>query len=154
MLKACPKSIRKPQAPWAATVPAAADPPPFGQPLALPLYHSTGPNCTGEDTGTCNGDIIQQPVVLQDLSVKYDNYSATFIADSAASGQPFLLYAAFTHVHVPQYAGTAFRNATGSIFQDALAEVDNSVGVIMRALRDAGVENNTLVVLTGDNGPW
>ena len=84
MLKACPKSIRKPQeaAEETATttttqvwreddggVTIGAPPPPLS-PLALPLYHSRSPNCSGETTGTCNGDIVQQPVVLQDLSVK------------------------------------------------------------------------------------
>lgn len=84
MLNACPKSIRKPQeaAEETATttttqvwreddggVTIGAPPPPLS-PLALPLYHSRSPNCSGETTGTCNGDIVQQPVVLQDLSVK------------------------------------------------------------------------------------
>ena len=55
---------------------------------------------------------------------------------------------------LPQYAGQAWANFSSSPFQNALAEVDASVGVIMDALEEAGVENNTLVVLTGDNGPW
>ena len=86
---------------------------------------------------------------------RYDNFSSTFIEESAAAGKPFFLYAAFTHVHVPQYCGARFRNATGEgHFQDAVAEVDYSVGVIMEALDRAGVANDTLVILTGDNGPW
>ena len=130
-------------------------PPPPLQPLGLPLYHNQAPGCSpGATPHTCDGDIEQQPVVLQRLSEKYDNFSAAFVREAAASGRPFLLYAAFTHVHLPQYAGQAWANFSSSPFQNALAEVDASVGVIMDALEEAGVENNTLVVLTGDNGPW
>lgn len=168
MLKPCPArdsdgawTFPAPVAPTPTTAGEVAEavvveePPPGTQPLGLPLHYAKHPNCSsGAIAGTCDGDIEQQPVVLQDLSVKYDNFSASFIADSASKGQPFLLYAAFTHVHVPQYAGPRWANTTDSIFQDALAEVDNSVGVIMQALQDAGVAENTVVVLTGDNGPW
>ena len=39
-------------------------------------------------------------------------------------------------------------------FYDTLLEVDETIGVIMNAIRANKVDTNTLVFVTGDNGPW
>ena len=71
----------------------------------------------------------------------------------AASGTPFLLYFAFQHTHQPQFAGKDFTNTTlRGPFGDALAELDWGVGQVMQALKDAGVDNDTFVFFTADNG--
>ncbi len=58
-------------------------------------------------------------------------------------------------VHVPLYASEAFRGKSGQgIFADVVMEVDWSVGQIMKAVEDLGIQRNTLVVFTSDNGPW
>ena len=68
-------------------------------------------------------------------------------------------YVPFSHVHTPQYAaprnaGRSNRTGDAGFFYDSLLEVDDTVGAILSALEIAGVENDTLVFLTGDNGPW
>lgn len=70
-----------------------------------------------------------------------------------ASETPFFLYFAFQHTHQPQFAGKDFTNTTlrGS-FGDALAELDWGVGQVMQALKAAGVDNDTFVFFTADNG--
>jgi membrane-anchored protein YejM (alkaline phosphatase superfamily) len=35
-----------------------------------------------------------------------------------------------------------------------MAEIDDSVGQIIKALEDAGIAKNTLVIFSSDNGPW
>jgi arylsulfatase A-like enzyme len=71
----------------------------------------------------------------------------------AASETPFLLYFAFQHTHQPQFAGKDFTNTTlRGPFGDALAELDWGVGQVMQALKDAGVDNDTFVFFTADNG--
>lgn len=65
-------------------------------------YHSKGPNCTGQTSGSCNGDIIQQPVDLQALSAGYQSFASEFIGNATSEPAPFLFYAALTHMHVPQ----------------------------------------------------
>ena len=71
----------------------------------------------------------------------------------AASGTPFFLYFAFQHTHQPQFAGREFTNTTiRGPFGDALAELDWGVGQVMQALKDANVDDNTLVFFTADNG--
>lgn len=68
---------------------------------------------------------------------------------------PFFLYLAHSMVHVPIAASPAFVGKSGvGLFGDVMLEVDWSVGEIMRTLREAGLDKNTLVIFTSDNGPW
>ncbi|XP_062347457.1 arylsulfatase A-like [Cinclus cinclus] len=101
-----------------------------------------------------NQSIIQQPVSFPDLVPLYNKFSRDFIADCARRGLPFLLYYASHHTHYPQFASQEFsgRMQRGP-FGDALAEFDGSVGQLLQALQDNGLENSTLVFFTSDNGP-
>ena len=58
-------------------------------------------------------------------------------------------------VHVPIAASVAFRGKSGQgLFADVMMEVDWSVGEIMRTLKENGLDKNTIVIFTSDNGPW
>jgi hypothetical protein len=69
-----------------------------------------------------NRTIVEQPANLETLSERYGNEIERFITVSAASGDPFFLYFAASHVHVPQNTAKAFVNKSGrsSPFADAL----------------------------------
>lgn len=69
--------------------------------------------------------------------------------------QPFYLYFAHNAVHTPIWPGTAFagRSQNGR-FGDWVEEVDWSVGQVLDTLRAQGLDKDTLVVFTSDNGPW
>ncbi len=68
---------------------------------------------------------------------------------------PFFLYVPHNMPHVPLAVGEKFRGTSGAgLYGDVMREIDWSVGEILRALRESGVEENTLVVFTSDNGPW
>ncbi|NXS83953.1 ARSA Arylsulfatase, partial [Erpornis zantholeuca] len=57
------------------------------------------------------------------------------------------------HTHYPQFASREFAGRTRrGPFGDALAEFDGSVGQLLQALQDHGLENSTLVFFTSDNG--
>ncbi|MCM1108416.1 MAG: arylsulfatase [Clostridium sp.] len=79
-------------------------------------------------------------------------HSIRFINDH--KDEPFFLYLATNDVHVPRWPHQRFRgkNAMG-LRGDAIAQFDWTVGQVMNALRKAGIEDNTLVILTSDNGP-
>lgn len=68
--------------------------------------------------------------------------------------KPFFMYFATNDVHVPRFPHERFRgkNPMG-LRGDAIAQFDWSVGKIMEALHEMGLSNNTLVILTSDNGP-
>jgi len=92
---------------------------------------------------------------LNTLDSRYAAKAVDFIAKSAEAGQPFLLYFASNHVHIPNYASAAFCNVSKrGRFGDAMAEMDASFGIVMAGLKDAGVDENTIVFFTSDNGPW
>lgn len=68
--------------------------------------------------------------------------------------EPFFIYFATNDVHVPRFPHDRFRgkNPMG-LRGDAIVQFDWSVSRIMEALKEAGVADNTIVILTSDNGP-
>lgn len=80
---------------------------------------------------------------------------ATRFIRSQAGKQPFFLYVAHSMPHVPLYCRDEFKGKSGAgLYGDVITEIDWSVGEIMTALRETGVEKDTIVLLTSDNGPW
>jgi arylsulfatase A len=91
-------------------------------------------------------------------------YGLDFIEKSHLDGKPFLLYYPMILTHCPfsptpdspewlkddttvlSYKGQA------RYFEDMVVEMDKIVGEINRKLEELGIENNTLVIFTGDNG--
>jgi arylsulfatase len=77
-----------------------------------------------------------------------------FLARSVKSGAPFFAYVPITQVHLPTLPHPDFAGKTGhGDGADALAEMDHRVGEILAAVKDLGIENNTIVVFASDNGP-
>jgi arylsulfatase A len=69
--------------------------------------------------------------------------------------EPFFVYLPHAMCHVPLFVSGKFagRSPRG-LFGDVIAEIDWSVGEILAALKRCGVDDNTLVIFTSDNGPW
>jgi len=66
---------------------------------------------------------------------------------------PFFLYVPLTAPHTPWMPKSEFRGASQvDWYGDFVAQVDASVGQIIRAVDDAGFKDNTLVIVTSDNG--
>jgi arylsulfatase len=79
--------------------------------------------------------------------------SEAFIAEKAGGDRPFFLYTALTQIHPPLGNHPDFDNASRvGIYGDIIMEVDYSVGRILDALDEAGEADNTIVILSGDNG--
>lgn len=71
-----------------------------------------------------------------------------------SSSAPFFLYFATHDIHVPRLPHPRFRSKSGMGPRgDALLEFDDSVGQILNTLDRLGLTQNTLVILTSDNGP-
>lgn len=100
-------------------------------------------------------------IAIQDLSADEMNNLTRWYTEHAVSfirrkkDQPFFLYVPHAMPHVPLAVSDRFRGKSGAgLYGDVMLELDWSVGEITRALREAGVADNTLVVFTSDNGPW
>ena len=66
----------------------------------------------------------------------------------------FFLYVGTNDVHVPRYPNEAFRGKSGMGYRgDAILQFDWTVGQIVEALRQDGLLENTLIIVTSDNGP-
>ena len=69
--------------------------------------------------------------------------------------KPFFLYLAHPMPHVPLHVSSKFKGKSKQgMYGDVMMEIDWSVGEIMKALKKNGIDKNTLVIFTSDNGPW
>ncbi len=100
--------------------------------------------------------IVNDKITPEDqkqMTKEFTNRAVDFIKNS--TDKPFFLYLPHPMVHVPLYCSDEFRGKSGAgLFGDVVMEVDWSVGQILAAIEDIGVERNTLVIFTTDNGPW
>jgi arylsulfatase A-like enzyme len=77
----------------------------------------------------------------------------SFIQKNTKKDKPFFTYVGFTHFHPPWGVHPDFENKSkAGIYTDTKLEVDYNVGLILSAIKKAGIEENTIVILTGDNG--
>ncbi len=68
--------------------------------------------------------------------------------------RPFFLYFALSDIHVPRMPNHRFSgNSTMGRRGDEIVQADWCTGQIIRALRSLGLENNTLIIFSSDNGP-
>jgi arylsulfatase len=69
--------------------------------------------------------------------------------------KPFFAYIPNPMPHVPINASPAFRGKSKQgLYGDVIQEVDYNVGKIMQTLKEEGLDKNTLIIFTSDNGPW
>ena len=69
--------------------------------------------------------------------------------------KPFFLYLAYSMPHLPIYTSKEFRGKSkGGLYGDVIETIDWSTGQILSKLKSLGLDENTLVIFTSDNGPW
>jgi arylsulfatase A-like enzyme len=99
-----------------------------------------------------DGEAIEGEVDQGALTESYTREAVRFIEEARRG--PFFLYLAYTMPHVPVHASDRFagRSRRG-LYGDAVETIDWSVGEVLRALHENGIERDTLVLFTSDNGP-
>jgi hypothetical protein len=99
-----------------------------------------------------NYDIVEQPMILENLTARFTSEAIDFIEGSQA--KPFLLYMSYAKVHTALFTTKAFEGHSGhSKYGDNVEEMDWSVGQIMDAIDNLGIRDDTFVYFTSDNGP-
>jgi arylsulfatase len=97
--------------------------------------------------------IVQHNPDQTQLTTWYTERAVKFIEKS--KDKPFFLYVAHNMPHVPLFVSDKFKGKTArGLFGDVIEELDWSVGEILSALKKNGLDENTLVIFTSDNGPW
>ena len=100
-----------------------------------------------------NTEIIERPADQATITRRYTEEAIRFIDQHKES--PFFVYLAHNLPHVPLFVSEDFKGTSErGLYGDVIEEIDWSVGKILDYLREEGLDNNTLVVFTSDNGPW
>jgi arylsulfatase A len=103
-----------------------------------------------------NDQIVDEEITPEDhthLTTDYTTRGVQFIEKN--KDKLFFLYLAHSMVHVPLFVSEKFKGKSGKgLFGDVMMEVDWSVGQIVDTLKKNGLEENTWVIFTSDNGPW
>ncbi len=98
-------------------------------------------------------EITEEEPQMDRLTERFFARSFKFI--EANKDRPFFLMLTLTAPHVPldphpDHAG----QSTAAEYGDVVEEIDENVGKLMQQLKSLGLDNDTLVILTSDNGPW
>ena len=144
-----------------------------------PIYVSYQQNFPGEPTGKDNPELLynQKPSFGHDQSIvngisrigymkgggkalwKDENIADSIVTHAIDfikenKEKPFFMYFATNDVHVPRFPHDRFRgkNPMG-VRGDAIEQFDWSVGQLMKTLDEMGLTENTLIILSSDNGP-
>ncbi|MGC8794566.1 MAG: sulfatase family protein [Bryobacteraceae bacterium] len=100
-----------------------------------------------------NTETMEEPARQDTLTQRYTEHALRFLRQ--AKDSPFFLYFAHTFPHIPLHASQRFRGRSPlGLYGDVVEEIDWSVGEVLGALRQLGVEDRTLVLFSSDNGPW
>jgi arylsulfatase A-like enzyme len=101
-----------------------------------------------------NTEIVEEaPADQRYLTENYTKAATTFIEEHA--NEKFFLYFAHNFPHDPLYVREERSGkSSAGLFGDVIEEIDDSVGTITAALERTGNLENTLIIITSDNGPW
>ena len=106
---------------------------------ALPLYR--------------NETVIEEEPDQHFLTKRYTDEVTGFIRKN--KDKPFFMYYASNFPHTPLYASPQFEGKSKrGLYGDVVAELDWSVGQVLKTLKELKLDKNTLVVFYSDNGPW
>jgi arylsulfatase len=120
----------------------------FDHYFGIPYSNDMNPRVLMRDT-----DVIEPIADLPSLTARYTDEARKFI--EASKDGPFFLYMPHTFPHIPLAASERFRGKSAEgLYGDVVEEVDWSVGEVLQTLKGNGLERNTLVMFSSDNGPW
>ena len=130
----------------------------FGLPYSNDMwpYHPTNPGGY-PDLPMIEGD----EVAISPITPEHQTQLTTWYTERAVDfidrkhEEPFFLYVAHSMPHVPLFVSDKFDGASEQgAYGDVISEIDWCVGEITAALERHGIQENTLMIFTSDNGPW
>lgn len=135
----------------------------FDESFGLPYSNDMWPHHPEAKKGTYpnlplyeNGRIIDADITPEkqtQLTTRYTERAVSFIERNRE--RPFFFYLAHSMPHVPLFVSDKFKGKSKQgLYGDVMMEIDWSVGEVLRTLKQHGLERDTLVIFTSDNGPW
>ena len=103
-----------------------------------------------------NEKVAEYPVIQSQITHKYTQRALSFIERCHQNQKHFFLYLPHAMPHKPLAASESYYtpDTKNDLYADVIRELDWSVGQILQKLKDLGIDENTFVVFTSDNGPW
>lgn len=104
----------------------------------------------------CRPGLIAPDFDMEEVDMVFLEKSQAFLENHARTkpGKPFFLFHSAQAVHLPSFPGEAFKGKTDAgPHGDFIFEFDHVVGELMKTLDRLGLADNTLVIVTSDNGP-
>ncbi|MBK6285011.1 MAG: sulfatase [Draconibacterium sp.] len=131
----------------------------FDEYLGIPYSNDMWPNHpTGKNyyppLPLIEGDeVVETNPDQSKFTTEFTERTVNFIRKNQKN--PFFVYLAHPMAHVPLFVSDKFKGKSKhGLYGDVMEEIDWSVGQILRTLKELGLEENTLVIFTSDNGPW
>ncbi len=126
----------------------------FGLPYSNDMWPNHPTSTNYPPLPLIQGDKVVQLMPDQtQLTTWYTERAVKFI--DANRNRPFFLYVPHNMPHVPLFVSDKFKGKSGyGLHGDVIMEIDWSVGEILKAIEKNGIDRQTLVIFTSDNGPW
>jgi arylsulfatase len=100
-----------------------------------------------------NKEVVELNADMSTLTHRYTDEAINFIDQNKE--QPFFLYLAHTMPHTLLAVSDEFKGKSeGGFYGDVIEEIDYNVGRLLSFLKEKGLDENTYVIFTSDNGPW
>jgi len=100
-----------------------------------------------------NDKVVEESANQDTLTRRYTEEAIGFIEREKST--PFFLYLAHNMPHIPLHASERFKGkSAGGLYGDVIEELDWSVGEVLSALKRMGLDRETIVFFSSDNGPW
>ena len=98
-------------------------------------------------------EVVEYPVVQATLTERYTTRALQFIERHRT--KPFFFYFAHAMPHKPLAVSEKYyKQSEAGLYGDVIAELDASVGRLLAKVKELGLDENTLIIFTSDNGPW
>ena len=126
----------------------------FGLPYSNDMWPRHPSDKSYPDLPLIEGEtVVERNPDQTKLTTWYTERAVKFIEKNG--NRPFFLYLPHSMPHVPLHVSDKFKGKSRQgLYGDVIMEIDWSVGQILAAVKRMGIDENTLVLFTSDNGPW
>jgi arylsulfatase A-like enzyme len=115
--------------------------------FGTPSSNDTGVNLLRDET------MIEMKADMSLLTRRFTDEAIGFIQQN--KDKPFFVYLAHSMPHVRLAVSDEFKGkSAGGLYGDVVEEIDFNVGRLLQVLKEEGLDDNTYVIFTSDNGPW
>jgi len=124
----------------------------FDKFFGIPYSHDMKPSALF-GSGAATGTAVSADVDYRMLRQRFHEHADAFV--EASGGRPFVVELALSAPQLPEFPHPPFKGTSGAgPYGDVVREIDSIVGRLLKKLADLGLEKDTLVIFTSDNGPW